>query len=350
MVITRPEDLPPLLAASVSPLERAFIAALDAGGGLPFGVSLFFAALAGPEWEDPIRRQFIPDPREGRAEPFALDDPLGEGLYRRAPRLIHQYRDRALLLAGGGCAGYCRHCFRRKRQGSPQWFIGEDELAPALTYLSSHTEIREVLISGGDPLTAGDEALDRLLGKLRGARPDLGFRLCTRVPVVDPERLTGELRDILGRYRPLRAAIQVNHPRELGELSRRALGAWTGAGIPVLVQTVLLRGINDRAETLAELFHVCGELGLVPYYLFQLDLAPGTAHFRVPLRRGLALYRETAGLLPPGSLPVYAVDLPGGGGKIPLGGEALAGEGSAGGEPVLYLRGPGGWLRPDPAT
>jgi lysine 2,3-aminomutase len=349
MLISRPEDLPPRIAASLSPEERAFIAALEKGEGLPFAVSPHFAALAGPEREDPIRRQFVPDPREAREDPFALEDPLGEALYRRAPRLVHQYRDRALLLAGGGCAGYCRHCFRRKRQGAPPAFIGEEELAPALACLRGRPEIRELLVSGGDPLTAGDEALDRLFTALREARPDLLLRLCTRIPVSAPERLGGDLLRLLLRHRPLRAMIHLNHPRELAERARRALSAWVEAGIPVHVQTVLLRGVNDRAETLGKLFRECRALGLRPYYLFQLDLAPGTAHFRVPLRRGLALYRELGRLIPPPDLPVYAVDLPGGGGKIPLGDDSIAGEKAGPGGPSLLLRGPGGRLWPYPA-
>jgi lysine 2,3-aminomutase len=349
MLIRRLEDLPPGLAASLTPEERAFSAGLPGRGLLPFAVTPHFASLAGPLPEDPIRRQFIPDPREALAGPFALADPLGEALYRPVPRLVHQYPDRALLLAGGGCAGYCRHCFRRVRQGSAQGFIAGEELPPALAYLAGHAEIRELLISGGDPLTADDESLDRLFRELRRVRPDLALRLCTRVPVSDPARLGGDLLGLLRRHRPLRAAIQLNHPRELAEEARRALAAWVEAGIPVLVQTVLLRGINSRPETLAELVRECRALGLRPYYLFQLDLAPGTAHFRVPLREGLALYEELKRLLPARELPVYAVDLPGGGGKIALSRDIIAGERETAEGPVCLLRGPDGRLWPYPA-
>jgi lysine 2,3-aminomutase len=343
-LITAIDKLPPVLAASVTAAERAYIEALTRQGALPFAVTPHFASLAGPSPEDPIRRQFFPDPREQIPDPFALDDPLGEAFHRAAPRLVHQYRDRALLLAGGTCAGYCRHCFRRVWVGGRQGFIGEAALGPALAYLRAHTEIREILVSGGDPLTAPDAALAWLFDRLREARPGVLLRICTRVPITDPARLNDGIMDLFRQYRPMRMMVHINHPRELAAPARQALTACVDAGIPVHVQTVLLRGINDDTDTLEELFRECLDLGLSPYYLFQLDLAPGTAHFRVPLGQGLALYETLTARLggpteqvgEPGQsinqghvsrkLPVYAVDLPGGGGKIRLCREAIARE------------------------
>ena len=314
-----------------------------------------FASLARPEAEDPIRRQFFPDPREALSEtgPFALPDPLGEGLYRVSPRLVHQYPNRVLLLAGGACAGYCRHCFRRGRMSGRPSFIGEAELEPVLSYLAAHPEIRELLVSGGDPLTAPDRALEDLFVKLRRASGALALRVCSRVPVTAPARLGPPTAAMLAAWKPLRVSVHINHPRELAAEARRALGLLTGAGIPVLVHTVLLKGINDRAETLAALFRDCLDLGLEPYYLFQLDLAPGTAHFRVPLKQGLALYRELAERWPGGGgekLPAYAVDLPGGGGKIRLSEQSIAGREDRPGGPVFLLRAPDGSLWPYPAN
>jgi lysine 2,3-aminomutase len=349
MIITAIDKLPPFLAASLSPEEAAFIGSLKARGLLPFGVSGHFASLAGPGREDPLRRQFIPDLREALPDPFALEDPLGEAHYRAAPRLIHQYRDRALLLAGGSCGGYCRHCFRRVRMKEPENFIGgEKELIPILAYLRAHDEIREILISGGDPLTAEDEDLDRLLREIRQARPGIMFRICTRIPITLPQRLTPETIALFTRYRPLRMVVHINHPRELAEPARQGLAAWVEAGLPAHVQTVLLRGINDRAETLAELFRECLNLGLTPYYLFQPDLAPGTAHFRLPLPQGLALYRELKTLISGLGLPAYAVDLPGGGGKITLHEESIVAEKQDPRGRVYLLKGPGGRLYPYP--
>jgi lysine 2,3-aminomutase len=348
-LITAPEALPPHLYASVSEEERAYITEIEQQGGLPFAVTPHFASLAGPESKDPLRRQFFPDPREKLPDPFALDDPLGEARHRAAPRFVHQYRDRALLLAGGRCAGYCRYCFRRLWVRSPQPFITGDELVPIVDYLTAHPEIREVLISGGDPLTASNAALERLFNRLRGASSSspLSLRVCTRVPITDPGRFSRAVITLFSRYKPLRMAVHINHPRELAPEARKVLSACVNAGIPILVQTVLLRGVNDDAAALTELFRECGGLGLTPYYLFQLDLAPGTAHFRVPLKRGLALYRELRDSLGEGC-PAYAVDLPGGGGKIRLREDSIAGEGEESRGPVHYLKGPDGrlWVYP----
>jgi lysine 2,3-aminomutase len=327
-VLTSLEELPPALAASVSAEEKNFITEKQRRGLLPFAVTEHFALLAGPEKNDPIRRQFLPDPREALCDPFALDDPLGEHRYHAAPGLVHQYKDRALLLAANICAGYCRHCFRRfwlsaQPSLSPAPYI--EDFKPALAYLAKHTEIREVLVSGGDPLTLDNAALEDLFCRLRSARPDLMLRVCTRVPITEPSRLDNNTIALFANFHPLRAVVQINHPKELSIPSRAALTACVDAGIPVLVQTVLLRGINDEPELLAQLFNNCLELGLSLYYLFQLDLAPGTAHFRVPLKKGIELYRDLGRIISGPGLPAYAVDLPGGGGKIRLHENVIAG-------------------------
>ncbi|MDR2535579.1 MAG: KamA family radical SAM protein [Treponema sp.] len=317
-LITSIDELPPLLRASVSPEEAEYLETIQLQGLLPFRVTPHFASLAGTTQDDPIRRQFFPDPREAWDDPFGLSDPLGEALYRTVPRLVHQYRDRALLLAGGICAGYCRYCFRRVWIAQSQEFISETEVSQVLGYLKNHAEIRELLISGGDPLTGTDEKLAWLFRELRSLKPTLLLRLCTRTPITNPYRLTPELIGLLKASRPLRMVVHLNHPREMAEQTKKALADCLDAGIPIHVQTVLLRGVNDDAEILALLFRECLELGLSPYYLFQLDLAPGTAHFRVPLKQGLALYQKLKTQISGLGLPKYTVDLPGGGGKISL--------------------------------
>ena len=336
-LITSPEDLPPALAASLSTEEREWIQK-SKNAGLPFAVTPHFASLAGPSRIDPIRRQFIPDPLEALTDPFALDDPLGEALYCVTARLVHQYKDRVLLHAGGTCAGFCRYCFRRRRMSFPAAFITEKELQPVLAYLESRPGIREIILSGGDPLIAEDNELEALFKNLRKARPDLTIRLGSRVPITNPERFSGDTIALFAKFRPIRMAIHINHVRELSLASRAVLGSAVEAGIPVLVQTVLLRGINDNAEALAELFSECLELGLSPYYLFQLDLAPGTAHFRVPLKEGLSVYRALKNLLADRGLPAYVVDLPGGGGKIRLREDVIAGEDERPGGRVYLLK------------
>ncbi|GHT91022.1 lysine 2,3-aminomutase [Spirochaetia bacterium] len=380
-LITDIDAFPPALAASVSVEERAYIERITARGGLPFAVTSHFASLAGPEPDDPIRRQFMPDPREAQFDPFALEDPLGEACHRATPRLIHQYADRALLKTTAHCGGFCRFCFRRvwmAETARGEWiaapFITAAELEPVLAYLKNHPEIREILLSGGDPLTASDERLGWLFQGLRSATPSLrtanpalSLRICTRLPITAPDRITPELVGLLSRFRPLRTAVHINHPRELSPESRRALTAITAAGVPVLVQTVLLKGVNDNAETLAALFRECRDLGLIPYYLFHLDLAPGTAHFRVPLKQGLTLYQELQGTLVPGPLspllgtelkndsssvpliPAYAVDLPGGGGKIHLSQDCIAGEEDRPAGRAYLLKDKNGKLWPYPA-
>ncbi|MDR0315680.1 MAG: KamA family radical SAM protein [Treponema sp.] len=337
-MITSIDELPPALAASVSLEEKKYIAKIQGPSMLPFAVTPHFAALARPQQDDPIRRQFFPDPREEQIDPFALDDPLGESRYRAAPRLIHQYRDRALLLAGGSCAGYCRHCFRRVWLCATLPFISAEELKPALAYLAIHPEIREILVSGGDPLTADNDRLTELFRSLRQTRPGLLLRVCSRIPVTDPFRMDSETTTLLRQFRPLRLSVHINHSRELAEHSRAVLASCVDAGIPVHVQTVLLKGINDDPALLAELFHACLDTGLSPYYLFQLDLAPGTAHFRVPLKQGLAIYRKLRSLISGLGLPAYALDIPGGGGKIRLHDDIIAGEKMTTDGPVYILK------------
>ena len=348
-LITSVDDLPPSLAASVSAEEREWIQKLKEKG-LPFAVTPHFASLAGPGQDDPVRRQFMPDPLETQDDPFALDDPLGEAQFRVCPRLVHQYQDRVLLLAGGTCAGFCRYCFRRIRMGKPAAFINSEELKPVLAYLKSRPDIREILISGGDPLTAEDGELEDLFTKLRSARPGILIRLCSRVPITCPQRMGSQTIALLARFRPLRIVTHINHSRELEAASKTALACAVETGIPVHVQTVLLRGINDNAETLSSLFHDCLGLGLSPYYLFQLDLAPGTAHFRVPLKEGLSLYRKLGLLITGLGLPAYVVDLPGGGGKIRLHDTVIAGEEDSSLGKVYLLKGPDGILWKYPAN
>jgi lysine 2,3-aminomutase len=318
-------------------------------------VTPYFASLAGPEVDDPIRRQFTPDPREAESDPFALKDPLGEDLFRVSPRLIHQYADRALLKTTGRCFGYCRYCFRRAwlarqaRLAAPPGVITDADLIPVLAYLREHPAILEILLSGGDPLTAEDGRLEALFAALREARAGILLRLCTRAPITNPARLSGDFIGMIRRWRPLRMAVHINHPRELEGPAGEGLAACVDAGVPVHVQTVLLRGINDDAAVLSALFRRCLDLGLSPYYLFQLDLAPGTAHFRVPLPRGLALYAELKALISGLGLPKYALDLPGGGGKILLSDAAITAEEERPQGRVFLLKGPDGILWPYPA-
>jgi len=325
--LRKPEQLPP--AAALNESERAFFAAHRTDGCLPFKVTQHYLSLI--DWtdpEDPIRRQCIPRREELNVRPCELSDPLGEDLSTASPRLIHRYPDRALLLVTDRCAAYCRHCFRRRfsgRVGRSARSIGAVEVAAAAAYLRRHPEIRELIFSGGDPLTLPDGKLSGLLARFRGVDPTLAFRLHTRMPVVQPRRFTTKTAEKLAAFRPLRLVTQFNHPRELCTASRLAISALMSHDIPVLNQAVLLRGINDDVGTQLELIRTLIEAGIKPYYLFQGDLAQGTTHLRVPLEKGLRLMEEIKAVsgLPDELLPVYALDQPGAGGKIALSRETI---------------------------
>lgn len=308
--------------------ENALPSASRAGGStLPFAATAYWLSLAGENYRscrrneqgvplDPILAQALPSAAESLRRPCESEDPLREAEHSPLPRLVHQYPSRLLLRCTGECAVFCRFCFRRSLLPRERAFISEKQQESAARYLAGHPEIREVLISGGDPLSASTEKLAALFAKLREARPGVFLRLCTRAPVSLPERVDEELVAMLARCQPLRVVIHANHPAELSPLFKKKMAALLGAGISVRSQTVLLRGVNDSADTLENLFVGLARSGVDPYYLFQGDLAAGTAHFRVPLSRALAVYAELRARLSGLELPRFAVDAPAGGGKV----------------------------------
>lgn len=318
--------------------EDLLEAGIDERTRLPFGVSRYYAGLAESKdpGTDPIAAQYIPRPEERLRLPYESADPIGDARYEVSPRLIHHYPDRALLLVNDRCATYCRHCFRRHFTGHGGGRLTEANLASAVAYLKRTPQIHEILLSGGDPLMLEDREIDRILSSLKAVDPDYIIRLCTRMPVVLPARITDALASILESYEGLWAVIHANHPRELTPEFRSAIRRLIRAGVPVLNQAVLLRGVNDDVEVLEDLFRGLMRSGVKPYYLFQGDLAAGTAHFRVPMERGIALMRELRSKLSGAALPTYAVDLPGGG-KVPVESSLLRTEGDA-----YVLRGPDG--------
>jgi lysine 2,3-aminomutase len=305
-------------------VERLSALARDAGGKLPA--------------DHPLRREFIPTAAELETRPHELTDPLGESPRSPVSRLIHSYPDRALLLVTDQCAVHCRHCFRSHFTGGGRGAISANELAEVARYLAGRPEIRELILSGGDAFMLEDRQLRAVLDAARRARPGIVFRIATRLPVMLPGRVTAELLGLLRSFAPLWVVVQVNHPAELDDESRQALRLIGEAGVPVINQTVLLAGVNDDVATLADLFTTLVSLQVKPYYLFQGDLAPGTAHFRVNLERALEivgdLRRRVSGL----AMPVFALDIPGGAGKVRLEPSALAGEDAAG----YRLRAPDG--------
>lgn len=281
---------------------------------------------------DALRAQLVPSDKENIVLPYESDDPLGAASYtartgcdknpEHKHRIIHQYKNRCLFITTGHCFARCRYCFRRKSSALDYPFASDAEIDELCTYIKTHAEVKEVLLSGGDPLTASDAQLKALLGALRSCRTDLLIRVCTRAPVFAPERFTPRLLALLKAHKPLWLIPHINHSVEFSPdfapEAHTALSVLAENGIPMQSQTVLLRGINDRLDVLADLFHKLTLMGIKPGYLFQGDLAPGTAHFRVPIDEGLRLYEKLRAELSGLSLPVYAVDIPGGGGKFNL--------------------------------
>lgn len=298
--------------------EKAFFAYEGDEDKLQFLVNPYYASLAENLPDDPIRKQIFPSIEEYTVKPVELTDPLGEKLYTPVPRLIHRYKDRVLLLVTDTCAAYCRHCFRRSFAGHKGGIVTDRQLKKIAEYLDQHREVNEILLSGGDPLTCSNEKLEQILKVIRSVRPEMVIRLATRIPVVLPMRIDDSLVEILTQAGPIWIVTQFNHPQEITEESEKALKKLIDKGIPLLNQAVLLKGINDEAQTLADLFQAMVRLRVKPYYLFQGDLAAGTSHFRVSIDRGREIMRQLRTMISGLALPQYAVDLPGGGGKIPL--------------------------------
>ncbi len=294
---------------------------------LPVGIPKAFQTLideaSSPASAAALSRQIVPSDEENLFQPGETADPLGEARYCVTPRLVHQYPNRVLLLTTGACLGYCRYCFRRTFTGRGIDYISGDELSKVRDYLVATPAVQEILVSGGDPLAGTDESLLDLLSGIRRVRPDILIRLCTRANVFAPERFSDFLVSRLRELRPLWVIPHINHPAELGRPQVESLTKLVDSGIPIQSQTVLLRDVNDSAATLSELFHRLVCIGVKPGYLFQCDLALGVSSFRVPLEEGMAIWSALRERLSGLSLPEYAVDLPGGGGKFPLSVPAL---------------------------
>lgn len=269
-----------------------------------------------------IKAQVFPSDNENTIRSEELMDPLGAHCHQITSRLVHQYKNRALLLSTGTCFAYCRHCFRRNFAGRGEGWITEAELDDVCVYLKEHNEIEEILVSGGDPLTVSDDKIESLFVRLREARAGVLLRLCTRSLFFAPERFTPSLISLLKKSKPLWVIPHINHPAEFSQQyspeARNVIETLINEGIPLQSQTVLLRGVNDDVKTLHSLFHDLVCLGVKPGYLFQTDLAQGTSHFRVPLEKAVKLYEELRKELSGLSTPVFAVDLPDGGGKFNL--------------------------------
>jgi lysine 2,3-aminomutase len=290
--------------------------------GLPIRITPYYLSLADPRDPGcPIRRQCVPDARESDDVPGDLVDPLGEVAHEVAPHLVQRYPDRALLLATDRCAVYCRFCTRSRIVGGGEGAVSLEALAPAFAWLRAHPEVRDLIVSGGDPLAMATERLVRLVAAVREIESIETIRLATRVPVTLPMRITEELVLALRPYHPLWVMTHFNHPKELTREAVAACVRLADAGFPVMNQSVLLAGINDDAGTLAALFRGLVRARVRPYYLLQTDPVRGSAHLRTPLARGVELMEALQGRLSGIALPKLVCDTPGGRGKVPLGPE-----------------------------
>jgi lysine 2,3-aminomutase len=309
-----------------------------AEGRSRFAVTPYYASLIDPEHPScPVRLQVVPAPSEAEAAPGDLEDPIGEETHRPARAVVHKYRDRVLLLVVDRCAVYCRHCTRRRITFSGEGGFDRDAMEEAVAYVRAHPEVRDVIVSGGDPLVLSDERLDEILSALRAVPHVQLLRVATRAPVTNPMRITAPLAALLRRHAPLFVVTHFNHPKECTPEAREACERLVDHGVPVENQSVLLRGVNSSARILTDLNQRLLTFRVRPYYLHQGDLAAGTAHLRTPLAAGVAILDRMRGSTSGLAVPHLAVDLPGGGGKVTLQPSYLLGEGREGAR--------GHWLR-----
>lgn len=269
---------------------------------------------------DPIARQFLPESRELETHPAERGDPIGDRIKSPAPGVVHRYPDRVLLKIASVCPVYCRFCFRREMVGPENGeALSADDLAAALAYIRATPAVWEVILTGGDPFVLSPRRIRDVTQALSDIRHVKILRWHTRVPVVDPERITDELVDALrATTKTVFVGLHTNHVRELTDAARAAIAKLANAGIPLVSQTVLLQGVNDDADTLEALMRALVELRVKPYYLHHGDLAPGTAHFRTTIAKGQELMGELHKRLSGLALPTYVLDLPGAYGKVPL--------------------------------
>ena len=269
--------------------------------------------------EDAVGKQYVPDGRENIVTPEEDSDPIGDGAHSPVKGLVHRYPDRVLLKITDTCSVYCRFCFRKDMVGKGEGVLKEDEVSAALSYIRSHKGIREIILSGGDPLTLSNRRLRDLFAELESI-PHLDIiRVHTRAPLVQPDRIDGELASLfLSLKKALYVVLHVNHAQEINGSVRDAFFRLSRSGAVLLSQSVLLKGINDKAEILEDLFRTLLANRVKPYYLHHPDLAPGTGHFRLSIKEGQDIVKALRGNVTGLAYPTYVLDLPGGYGKMPL--------------------------------
>jgi len=278
----------------------------------------FFNLIDLNDPECPIRKQVIPRAGEMQISAEEQLDSLGEDEHSPVPGLVHRYPDRVLFLVTDRCAAYCRYCTRSRLVSNAQDYNFHPDYEQALRYIESHSEVRDVLLSGGDPLLLSDKKLEHLLSRLRAIKHVEFIRIGSRIPVFLPQRITPELCEIFKKYGPIWMSIHVNHPKEATAELRDACERLSFAGVPLGNQSVLLKGINDDVDVMKALVHRLLRMRVRPYYLYQMDLITGGAHFKVDVRKGLEIIEALRGHTTGYAVPQYVIDAPGGGGKVPV--------------------------------
>ncbi len=300
----------------------------QAGEIFPVAITAHLAESMAPG--DALARQFIPSEDELAPDAKDRSDPIGDHVHTPVRGIVHRYPDRLLLTPILLCPAYCRFCFRREDVGQENAVLSDDELDAAFGYIESRPEIWEVILSGGDPLMLPAKRLAAIVARLSAIPHVAVIRIHTRVPVLDPARVTPALIAGLNTEKAMFVVLHCNHPQELSEAVRAACRALVKAGLPLLSQTVLLKGVNDDAKTMADLMRALVANRIKPYYLHHPDLAPGTAHFRLPIERGQEVMRQLRGRLSGLCQPSYVLDIPGGFGKVPVGPSYLEPNGDGG--------------------
>jgi lysine 2,3-aminomutase len=314
--ITTVEQLQKFLP-TLTPEE--FAGAKLANTKLALAITPYFFNLIDPADENcPIRLQVIPKLAESHTAPWEMSDPVGEDSHSPVPGLVHRYPDRVLFLVTDRCAAYCRYCTRSRLVSNASGYDFHPEFDKQIAYIAAHPEIRDVLLSGGDPLLLSDDKLENLLSRLR-AIPHVEFlRIGSRIPTFLPQRITPELCAMLKKFHPLFMSVHSNHPRELTTEVRDALGRLADAGIPLGNQSVLLKHVNDDATVMKALVQKLLMCRVKPYYLYQCDLISGSAHLRASVRQGIEIMQQLRGHTTGYAVPQYVIDAPGGGGKVPV--------------------------------
>lgn len=308
------EDLKKIMKLS----DKEIMAINNLKGRLPLRITPYFASLIyDTKPSHPLRRNVIPVVEELLESSSEQSDPLHEKSFSPVKGIVHRYPDRVLFTVTQVCSNYCRYCTRSHSVGRLDK-LGKQDFEKAFSYIAAHKEVRDVLISGGDPLTLTDETLDYILSNIRSIEHVEIIRIGTRIPVVLPQRITDNLINILRKYHPLFLSLHFSHPDEITDECAKACIKLADGGFPLGSQTVLLKGINDNVATMKLLMHKLLKIRVRPYYLYQCDLIPGSGHFRTTVKKGLEIIKGLRGFTSGYAVPTFVVDAPGGGGKIPL--------------------------------